>query len=158
LHLVGVGSGILDHWLWDGVRWQSDVPLGLPWSSQQASPVEMLAATVNKQGKMMVVFADTAGEGDVAGRGLRYSTRTLVLPEEQTTTQEAPTPTLLRPTLTPATPALAGSSTPANSLVQTDRTETNDQTSPLVIALVPVALLLLGVLGIVMRQVARSRD
>jgi hypothetical protein len=158
LHLLGVGSGILDHWLWDGVRWQSDAPLDLPWSSQQESPVEMLAAIVNKQGKMMVVFADTAGQGDPAERTLLYSTRTLELPQDQTTTQEPPAQALLTPTSVPATPALAFSSTPANPVGQQERTETNNQMSPLLIALVPVALLLLAVLGVVLRQLARSRD
>ncbi len=166
LQLVGIGTGALGHWLWDGSRWQSQAPLGLPLSSQQESPVELLAAAVNKQGKMMVVLAEPAGGGDVAQRTLLYSTRTLELPPKQTAIQEIPTQPLLRPTLAPATPTPERSSTPAstvdsepaNSQGQTDRNETNDPISPFIIAILPVALLLLGVLGFVIRRAAQVKD
>ena len=154
LHLVGLGSGFLGHWLWDGSRWQSDAPLVLPWSSQQEGPVELLAATVNKQGKMMVVLADLAGEGDVAESALLYSIRMLELPQEQTGIQEVPTQTLLPPTLSPATPTPEGSSTPAGTV---DSKPANSRISPSSIAILTVGLLL-TVLGIVRRRVARSRD
>jgi len=40
---------------------------------------------------------------------------------------------------------------------QTNGAETNDPISPLAIALLPVALLLFSVLGIVIRQIARGK-
>jgi hypothetical protein len=166
LHLVGVGPGTLGHWLWDGNRWQSEAPLGLPLSSQQEGPVELLAAAVNTQGKMMVVLTGPTGEGDVAERTLLYSTRTLELPPEQTAIQAVPTETLSSPTITAATstpehlstPASTVESESANSQGQIDRAETNDPISPFIMALLPVALLLLTVLGIVIRRATRVKD
>ena len=128
--------------------------------------MELLAVAINKQGKMLVVLAEPTGEGDVTGMSLLYSTRTLELPTQQTAIKETPTKTLLSPTLTPVTPTAQRSSTlvstiesvPTNSQGQTDRTETNDPISPLAMALLPVALLLLSVLGIVIRRVAQAKD
>jgi hypothetical protein len=166
LNLVGVGPGALDHWLWDGSRWQSEVPLRWSSASEQEDPAELLAAAVNKQGQMVVLLAIPTGTGEAAQRTLLYSTRTLELPAKQTAIQEVPTQTLLAPTLTPATPAPERSSTPAstvdsepaNSQGQTARNETNGRISPLTIALLPVALLLLSVLGIVIWRATRAQD
>ena len=166
LHLMGIGSGALGHWLWDGSRWQPEAPLGWPLSLQQESPVELLAIAVNKQGKMIVVWADPTDEGDAAESTLLYSTRTLELPSKQTTTQEVPTETPLSPTITAAT------STPERLLTPTALVETpianlqgqeagvnsRDPMNPFVRALLPVALLLLIVLGIVVRRANRVRD
>jgi hypothetical protein len=57
------------------------------WSlaSQQEGPVELLAAAVNKQGKMVVVLAVPTGASDAAERTLLYSTRTLELPDPTAT-------------------------------------------------------------------------
>jgi hypothetical protein len=166
LNLVDAGLGSLGHWLWDGSRWQPQTPLHWTLASQQERPAELLAAAVNKQGKMVVVLAVPTGEGNEAETKLLYSSRTLKLPPEQAAIQEGPTPTLLPPTLTPATPTPEGSSTPAstvdseptNSQAQTDLNETNDRTSPFTMALLPVALLLLVVLGIMIRRVAQLKD
>ena len=166
LHLVGVGPGALGHWLWNGSRWKSEAPPGWPLSSQQESPVELLAATVNKQGKMLIVLAEPTGAGNAAERTLLYSSRTLELPPKQTASEGAPTQTLLPPTLPPATatpelsaaPASTVDSEPANSQGQTDRNETNDRISPFTIALIPVALLLLIVLGFVILRATRVKD
>ena len=166
LHLVDAGPGSLGHWLWDGSRWQPEAPLHWSLASQQESPVELLAAAVNKQGKMVVVLAVPTGTGDAAERILLYSTRTLKLPPRQTAIQEVPTQTLFPPTLTSATPtperlktpASTVDSEPTNSQGRRDRSETNDLISPLTIALIPVALLLLSVLGIVIRRAARAKD
>jgi hypothetical protein len=166
LHLVGVGADALDHWLWDGSRWQSEAPLGLPFSSQQERQVELLATAVNKQGKMMVVFAERTGLGNTAERKLLYSTRKLEIPINQSSVEEVPTQTLLPPTSAPATVTPESSSTPAstvdseraNSQGETDRDQTTDPISPYTIALLPVALLLLSVLGIVIRQAARVKN
>lgn len=166
LHLVGVGTGTLDHWLWDGSRWQPEAPLAWALSSQTESSVELLAAAVNKQGKMVVVLAVQTSAGDTAERMLLYSTRTLDLPAEQIAIQEVPTQTLLPPTLTPSTPSTEPSSSPASTLIseptrspgQTDRIETNDPITPFTMALVPVAILLLSVLGIMIRRASQAKD
>jgi hypothetical protein len=165
LNLVDVGPGALSHWLWDGSRWQSEAPLGMPLSSQQASPVDLLAATVNKQGKMMVVMAEQTSEANAAERTLLFATRTLELPQKQTAIPEIPTQTLSSPTLTPATaspePLLTATTSVENQSVaegQTEPVETNDPITPFKAALIPVALLLLVVLGLVIRQAARLKD
>ncbi len=166
LHLVDAGPGTLAHWLWDGSRWQPEAPLRWSLDSQQEGTVEFLAAAVNKQGKMVVVLAVPTGAGATAERILLYSTRTLELPPNQTAIQEVPTQTLLSPTLTPATatperssaPVSTVDSEPANSQSQTERNETNNRISPYTLALLPVALLLLSVLGIVIRRAIRLED
>jgi hypothetical protein len=166
VHLLGVGSGSLDHWLWDGGRWQSETSLDLPWSSQQENTVKLLAATVNKQGRMMVVFAQPVNEGDTGEMNVLYSTRLVELSQKQPTTKVAPTPTLLPFTMTPVASTPESSAIPTsvggNSRVTpesgTDQNQSNDAVSPLVMALIPVTLLLIAVLGIGMRQTARLKD
>jgi hypothetical protein len=164
LHLVGVGPEALGHWLWDGNRWQSEAPPSWHLSSQE-SPVELLAAAVNKQGKMMVVLAEETGGADVAQKTLLYSIRTLELPPTLIAIQKAPSQTLLPPTLTLATPTPEQLLTPSPSVDnwtatpdQTDRNATNNRTSPFLMALLPVALLLVIILGIVIRRAAQAKD
>jgi hypothetical protein len=165
LHLVGVGPGALGHWLWDGSRWESEAPLDWPLSAQQESQADLLAAAVNKQGKMIVVLEEPTSEGDAAERTLLYSTRALDLPSEQTAIHEVPTETLSSPTiaaptstperfLTPTAPVDHPSANPG----QMDSVETVTSPSPFTIALVPVALLLLSVLGIMIRRASRDKD
>ena len=166
LHFVGGGLSDVGHWLWDGSRWESEVPLGWHLSSPQKSAMALLAVAINKQGKMLVILAEPTGEGDVAEMNLLYSTRTIELPPQQTTIKEIPTQTLLPPTLTPATATSENLSTPVSTIEseptksqeQTGRTETGNQISPLAMALLPVALLLLSILGIVIRRVAQAKD
>jgi len=166
LHLVGVGPNSLDHWLWDGGRWKSEVPLQLSLASQQANPVELLAAAVNKLGKMVVVLAEPAVEGAGAERSLSYSTRMLELPRTLTAIENVPTQTLLPQTAVLATPtpehSLTPASTvdiePANSQGKPDLSETNGRTSPFAIALIPVVILLLSALAIVVRRATRVDD
>ena len=164
LHLVDAGLGSLGHWLWDGSRWQPEAPLHWSFASQQVAPVEMLAAAVNKHGKMVVVLAIPTGEGETGEMNLLYSTRTLKMPTSQTATKQVPTQTLLAPTLTPITPTpqpvLTPTATADNQSVNQgplDRVETTNSISPLAIALLPVALLLLGVLGIVIRRITQEK-
>jgi hypothetical protein len=164
LHLVDAGLGSLGHWLWDGSRWQPEAPLRLSLASQQHTPVEKLAAAVSKQGKMVVVLAIPTGEGETREVNLLYSTRTLKLPPEQAATKQVPTQTLLAPTLTPITPTpkpvLTPTATPGNQSInqgQMDRVETTNSISPFAMALLPVALLLLGVLGIVIRRITKEK-
>lgn len=165
LHLVGASTGSIGYWLWDGSRWQTEEPLSWPLSSQQESQGELLAATVNKQGKMVVVLAETTGQGDAAERNLLYSVRTLELPQIQIATPDALTQTPLPPTLTPATSTPERLLTPTASVDnpslnegQTDPNETNNRISPFAMAILPVALLLLSVLGMVIWQATRSKD
>jgi hypothetical protein len=156
LHLVGVGPNRLDAWLWDGSNWQSEVPLILPWSAQQQSSIQSLATAVNKQGKMMVVFTQPVGQSDPAEMNLLYSTRVLQLPPEESLAPPTANPTAPPPENLAAQPSTAVS-TPASSQTQTVLAETSNRTSPVAIAVVPVALLLLGVLGFVLRKAIRSR-
>ncbi|MEW6404706.1 MAG: sialidase family protein [Chloroflexota bacterium] len=165
LHLVGPGSSTLDLWLWDGSHWQSEEFLQWSLTSQQAGPVELLAAAVNKDGEMVVVMVAPTGTGDAAERTLLYSTRTLKLPAVQAAIQEIPTQTPLPATSTPVIPTPELLLTPIASLDngfanqgQTDHVETNEPIAPFTIALLPVALLLLSVLGIVIRQAAQVKD
>jgi hypothetical protein len=166
LHLVDAGPGSLGHWLWNSSRWQPEVSLHWSLAPQQESGPELLAAAVNKQGKTVVVLAVPTGAGDAAERTLLYSVSMLELPPEQTAFEEVPTQTLLPPTLTPATPTAERSSTPVSTVDsepthsqgQTDRNEPSGRISPFTMALLPVVLLLLGVLGMMIRQAARVKD
>lgn len=166
LNFVGVGPNSLGHWLWDDGSWQLETPPNWSLSTQQETQVELLAATVNKQGKMMVVLAEPAGQSNATERKLLYSTRTLELSKKQTAVQQVPTQTLLPPSLSPMTPTLEPSPTvvstlesePTNSQSQTDPNESNDPLSPLIMAVLPVALLLLGVLGFVIRRATQAND
>jgi hypothetical protein len=166
LHVIDAGSGSLDHWLWNGGRWQPDAPLHWSLASQQDSSVDLLAAAVNKQGNIVVVMSVQTGANDATGGLLLYSTRTIKLPSTQTETQEVPTQTLLPPTLSPATPtaevsptlASTDDSDPTRTQVEKDVNENNDRISPYTIALLPVALLLLSVLGIMIRRASRGED
>jgi hypothetical protein len=49
-------------------------------------------------------------------------------------------------------------SAPTSPQGQTDGNQANSRISPIVMALIPVALLLLGVLGLVIRRATRSED
>jgi hypothetical protein len=166
LQLVGVGTGALGHWLWDGSRWQSETSLSLPLSSQPESPVELLAAAVNKQGKMMVILTERMGQGNAVERNLLYSFRALELPVNRTGIEEVATQTLASPTSIPTTPtpqdiltpAMTVDTEPANLQGSTDPNQSNDPISPLTIALFPVAILLLSVLALVIRRAARVKD
>ena len=166
LHLVDAGLSSLGHWLWDGSGWQPEAPLEWSLASQPSGAGELLAAAVNMQGKMVVALAVPTGASDAAETLLIYSSRTLNLPPQQTTTQELSTQTPLPPTLTPAIPTPKPSSTPENTVdseptdsqAETDRNETNNPISPFIMALLPVALLLLIVLSTVVRQFARVKD
>lgn len=163
LHLVGVGTDSLGHWLWDGGRWQSEAALKSSFFSQKDSPVQLLAAASNKQGKMMVVLAQRTGEAALAQMTLHYSTSELELPSVPAATQKAPTKAAPTPTLTPATvtpePLLTSTVSADNpSTTQTVQNATNGTVSPLTMALFPVGLLLLSVLGIVIWRVARAKD
>ena len=166
LHLVSVGSGDLGHWRWDGSRWNPEEHPSWSLSSQQASSMELLEATVNKLGKMMVVFAGPTGEGDVAQMSLLYSVHTLDQQAGQSAIEPVTTQTLSSPTLSPATPTSEHLATPTSvmdnqatqSPGQPGDNETNNGPSPFTIALLPVALLLLGVLGVVIWQAARGKD
>lgn len=166
LHLMYVAAGILGQWQWDGNGWKAESPLSLPFSSQRENAAELLTAVVNQQGKMMVVLARQAEAGDAADRTLLFATRTIELPRVLTETQDALTRTPEAPT-SPVNTAIPGQSSvtaptlgpePTNVQTQTASTATGKQISPFMLALLPVALLLLGVLGLMIRQVIRSKD
>jgi hypothetical protein len=165
IQLVGVGPDALGHWLWDGGRWQTQEPLSLALISHQENPVELLASVVNKQGKMMVVMAVPATQGEVGDMTIHYATRTLSLPPQPSVTQEVPTKPVLTPTSHPATAtpaelltptALTGNLSPTED--QNAQVEPNDRMSPFTSALVPVVLLLLGVMGYGVWRATRVKD
>jgi hypothetical protein len=115
---------------------------------------------------MLVVLARPAAEGNAAESDVLYSSRTIDLPRLQTEVQDDPTQTAVPPTPVAQTSAPEQPSTvaptlqvePTTSLTQTTTNAAGSRVSPFTIALVPVALLLLGVLGIVIRQVMRPKD
>lgn len=166
LHLVGVGLSALGHWVWDSSRWQTEEHLGWTPSSQKESPVELLAAAISNEGTMMAVVAKSADQGDASERTLLYATRGLESSLAGSPEQKDPTPTSLPPTLTvvtptsaaEATPTLAVATAPTTLSVATGSPATTDRLSPFKIALVPVGLLLLSVLGLVLWQAARAKD
>jgi hypothetical protein len=122
----------------------------------------LLAAAVNKDGKMVVVLAiptDTGGAGD----GLLYSSRALNLPPIHSPIEEAPTRSIA-PTDTPATPSPEPSLTPAAVVPRLnsgpaglqspmDRLIASDPLTQFAVAFLPVVLLLLLVLGWSLRAV-----
>lgn len=168
LHLVSVGLGSLGHWLWDGSRWQAEAPLRWSLASQSDGPVELVAAAVNMDGKMMVVLGEPTGAGDVAETLLLFAIRTLELPPRQTAIQETPTPSPPSPTreATPTTPPPKRSPTPsatgdsgsARLQSPTDRIIASDPMIQFAMALLPVALLLLTVLGLVALRAVRVKS
>ncbi|HET9905174.1 MAG TPA: sialidase family protein [Anaerolineales bacterium] len=161
LHVMGVGEEEVGHWLWDDGRWRSEAPLHLPLSAQQKRTVEIFSAAVNLHGQMVVVLAESTGEGDGREMNLLYSTRMLALPLEQTTTEVVATQTVVTPSITAATSTPEPLLTPTFTLDnqgQTDGVETNDPVSPFIMALLPVALLLIVVLGVVIRRIAQAKN
>lgn len=166
LHFLDTDFSSLDHWLWDGNRWQTEAPLRWSTAAEQEATVGRLAGAVNQQGQLVAVLAISAVGGDATESALLYSTRMLELPPTQASNQEVPTQTLSSPTPVSATPTsedlLVATSTlsPESTIAQspTNRQETNGAFSPLMMALLPVALLLLIVLGSVIRRIAQMQD
>jgi hypothetical protein len=103
LHLLGIGRNSLDHWLWDGTHWLAETTLQLPFL-QAENPVELLAAAVNKDGRMLVVMSLAKEPGEAAG-GVLYTVRTIEQPALPTPSAAAAVETLSPiPTRATATP------------------------------------------------------
>jgi hypothetical protein len=166
LHVLHAGSGSLGHWLWDGSRWESEEPLKWTLASQPGEATQLLAATVNKQGKIVVLLTMPTETDNAAEQILLYSTHMLKLTSQQPAVQNSPTATPLPPTLTLATSTPEQLPTsistfeiePTSAQDKTDPKDINQPVSPLAMALLPVALLLLSVLGIMIRRAARAQD
>jgi hypothetical protein len=167
LHFVDAGQDSLRHWLWDGSRWRAEP--SLPWSleSDQEGPVALLGGTINQQGEMLVLLGARPVEaGNDMERVLLYSTRTLDTSPKETVTEDVSVQTPLPPTATPeavtpeslVTPSSTSDSESVNAQGQVDSSGTGGRIPPLAIALVPVALLLLGVLSRVFRRAAGAED
>jgi hypothetical protein len=118
--------------------------------------LELLAAIVNNQGKLMAVLADTTVGDNTAESSLVYSTRTLDLPREQAAVPGVATPTLEAQVLDPATPTPVLVSNPVNT-VEGEPNNSGNPVSPFTLALFPVALLLLSVMGIVIWRAGRAK-
>ena len=109
--------------------------------------------------------AKPADDGEAEEKTLLYSMRTLKLPGEQTATEVVPTETLVNPMITSATFIPESLLTPTTLVEnqsptqeQVEPVESTNPISQLTSALLPVALLLLGVLTVVMLRVAQARD
>jgi hypothetical protein len=113
---------------------------------------------------MVVVLAVATGAGEVAERRLLYASRTLDLPPAQppieATPAQSPTPTDTATTPAPkrsVTPAAMVDSGSARLQDATGRINASDPMIQLALALLPVALLLLTVLGIVALRAVRVK-
>jgi len=115
--------------------------------------MELLGAAVNMDGKMVVVLGVPTGAGDVTERLLLYAIRTLNLPPRQTAIQATPTPS---PTYTPTTPPPKRSPTPT-ATVDSGSARPSDPMTQYAMGLLPAALLLLTVLGIVALRAVRVK-
>jgi hypothetical protein len=93
LHLIGVVDSILHHWIWQDDRWiiESNTTL----TSDPATEVYALAATIATNGNLAVVYGTTGEEN-----ALFYSGRSLELPVIVSTPVPTFTPTP-QPTATP---------------------------------------------------------
>ena len=164
LHLINADPGALGHWLWDGSRWQNEAPLNWTAASQPGETVDLLAVAANEQGEMVVVLALLTG--DAAEQSLIYSTHTLQLAREQPAAKATQTTTRLPPTVTPATPTPGSLPTPTGASEveptsapgETDPSENGNGISPITMTLIPLALLLLSVLGVVIRRATRVKE
>jgi hypothetical protein len=164
LHVLSAGAGSLVHWLWEGSRWKSETPLHWTLASQDKASVELLAVTANKKGEMVIVMAVPTGAGNTTAQVLLYSTHVLESVRQPPGVQ--PTQTRQPPTQIPATPTPRSLPTATgtieveltNAQGRTDPNEISGGMSPVTITLIPVAILLLSVLGIVARRANRNKD
>jgi len=164
-HLLGVDPESLSHWLWDGNRWQKEAPYHWSLALQDGVPERMLAATVNKDGKMVVVLAMPTEQGVSLLRSLLYTVRALDLSPGQTMIQQTLTessPSLTNIQTTPTAelslaPALTVDSDSASLQSPTDRSEAGSPIDNLARFLLFAALILLGVLSILALRIARAR-
>ena len=165
LHLVDVGQGSLNHWLWDESRWQAEAPARWSLASQYDGPAELSAAAVNRDGKMVIVLVAPTDPGDVAERPLLYATRMLDLSPREMVIQESPTQSPPSPTAAPATPpperlftpATIDNSGSARPQSPIDPINTSEPMSPVTRVLLPAALLLISVLSVVALRAVRGR-
>ena len=166
LHLVDVGQNVINHWLWDGSRWQDEEPVRLSMSSSFDSPVELLAASVNLKGEMLLAYMASQNAADVAQSPLYYSTRMLDIPPNETAMQETLIQSPPPPTTLPATPVPEHLSTtvtkdgsgsnPVES--PSGGVNSSDPTSPTARVLLPAAfLLLISIISVVSLWFVRSR-
>jgi hypothetical protein len=165
LHLVDVGHGSINYWLWDGSRWQAEPPARWSLASQDNGTVETVAASANLNGKMAVIFVVPISTGDATERHIFYMTRTITQPPIDLTTQESPTPSALSPAVSPANTSSEGLLTAetsvdirlANPQSPSGNIDTKNPTSLLEGVLFPLSLLLIGGLVFVFFRAIRSR-
>jgi hypothetical protein len=164
LHVIHATPGTLGHWRWDGSRWRDETHLSWTVASPPDASVDLLAVTANMQGKMVVVMAIPMEADAAAAQTLFYSMHELEPTGKQPTGQPSPTPTRSPPTLTPPT------STPGNLPTPTAKIEVGPTSepgntnsngissgmSPVTMTLIPVAVLLISVLGIMIRRATRN--
>jgi hypothetical protein len=165
LHLMHATPGALGHWHWDGSRWRDETQLSWALASPPDASVEFLAVTANRQGKMVVVMAIPTEADTTAAQTLLYSMHALKLADQKPAGQPSPTPTRVS-TLTPATPTLEDLPTstgtievePTGAQGESGNNEPSSGISPVTMTVIPLALLLLTVLGVVIRRATRAED
>jgi hypothetical protein len=166
LQLVGVGLSSLSHWLWDGSRWQADVSHRWTMTGLPEGAADEVAAAVSQEGDLVVVWAAPTGEDNSTESQLLFAARTLALPSGQTALAATPTQPALSPTQPAAavaveptlTPAALANSQPTAALGSRTPEPGNASSSitKYAVALVPVGLVMLVVLGIVAVRVSRN--
>jgi hypothetical protein len=165
LHLAGVGSLVLEHWQWENGRWQAEEPARGPFGSQAADSLADLAAAVNSEGALVVVFSQPAATDDSAGDQLLYTARQLGPPEvkgdsQATATAELPAATEVVSTVAPSSspePTNVVEGTPTSAPTPPVEGPTRNPANPFMLGAVPVAVLLVLVLGIAVLRTGWSR-
>ena len=87
LQLVSVGERSLSHWLWNGNRWQSQVPLRWLLAAQRDAPVSLISSAVSSDGVLVVGLALPTGADGSTQELLAYATRAVGQPAAQSLVQ-----------------------------------------------------------------------
>ena len=125
-----------------------------------------MAFAANAQGNMVLALEIQTEPGDGIESTLAFSTRRLNLVLEEPTDSGIATQTMPAPTLPAPSPTLNSETIttavidaqPTDSQSTAGQDEAGNQLSPYLIAIVPVALLLLTVLAIVIRRTVKNKD
>ena len=158
LHLVGPSDGSLSHWLWNGSRWRAEAPLRWTPALAQGGLVELLASAVNTEGEFVALVSGLTSAGAETARLLQYTTRHLNLPGSQVAT---PGESINSPLSAndPATPAPEPTVTPQGATVSSapGPIQSREPWRSILLTVVPSAVLLLAVFGVVSLRARRGR-
>jgi hypothetical protein len=157
LHLVESGLSGLHHWLWDGNHWQEEALTNWSPASLDATKVTGLAASVNENGKMAVVMAASNSTSDAKEALLYFAARSIDLQPIEIKSQETPVQVVTTAEVTPPEPTPTVELTLAGLQTPNDLTTSSDL-STVSKVMIPVALLLIGVFGVVTVKAVRGRN